>query len=341
MAEFSLLKQREIPLTLFEKGITAIPTAYSPIMDEADWWAAKTKWNYLEDRPYTDEEKQAGAERIVNALWPEEKTQALRTRLQGKEPVFITVPSTSGQNKLVPALANTLCQGWGLDKDLSVIEGEVISRFLHAEPMKNVPREHRPYAPREYVLLSPQKLRQRIGERAVVVVEDIFSSGASAKGFCDALVEAHIQVTTVVGLFGDSRLECEPQLVSRLQRTLKHADISVRGKDIAAVLSRGQVSILIDNINSAKDKNEYAKIAEHLQRVLDSRTARYLGEDSWRRSQEYSHGQNVCTQRLCDGTRTHSGGSGSGQTGESEKSKTERELNSHNNTRARKGGRRR
>ncbi len=78
MAELSLLKQREIPLTLFEKGITAIPTAYSPLMDEADWWAAKTSWNYLEDRPYTDAEKRTGAERIIDALWSEEKTHELR-----------------------------------------------------------------------------------------------------------------------------------------------------------------------------------------------------------------------------------------------------------------------
>ncbi len=289
MAETSLAKRREIPLTLHEKGVTAVPTAYSALMDGPDWWAAKTSWNYLDNRPYTDEEKRASAERIVDALWSAEKTAELRARIGDQEPVFVTVPSTSRANALVPALAERLCAQYGLDKNTAVFDGEKAAKVLHSEPMKNVPRESRPYVPREYVLLSPQTLRQQIAGRAVVVVEDVFSSGASAKGFCDVLAEARIQVTTVVGLLGDSRLDCEPQLVDKLQRTLKHAGISVKSKDIAAVLSRGQVNILIDNINRTRDQDEHSRIAANLQRVLDSRTARYLGEDSWRPGQEYSH----------------------------------------------------
>lgn len=338
MNEIFAAKMRDIPLTLFEKGITATLATSSPLIDEMDWWAAKTKYNYLEDRPYTDAEKQAGAKRIVNALWPEKKTQDLRNRLGGKEPVFITVPSTSGQNKLVPALAERLCQDWGLDKDVAVIEGEEIAKFLHSEPMKGIPREARPYASREYLLLSPQTLRQQVAERAVVIVEDVFSSGASAKGFCDALAEQDIQVTTVVGLLGDSQLSCEPQLVSKLRRTLKNASISIKAKDIATVLSRGQVNILIDNINSAKDKNEYERIAANLQRILDCRAARYLGENSWRRSQEYSHGNDERTQRLCTGVRTHAGCTGGDGPEESERGESQPEITSHNNTRDRKGG---
>jgi hypothetical protein len=186
--------------------------------------------------------------------------------------------------------------------------------------MKNVPRDNRPYVPREYVLFSPEELRRRIAGRPVVVVEDVFSSGASARGFCDSLAEASIQVTTVVGLLGDSRLDCEPQLLSRLQRTLKHAGISVKSKDIAAVLSRGQVNILIDNINKAQGKDdEHARIAENLQRVLDSRAARYLGEDSWRHGQEHSHEHDERTLRLCDGVPAHPHGQMGGRAEEGER----------------------
>jgi len=275
---------RKIPLTLYESGITAVSVAYSALMDGPDWWAAKSVWNYMENRPYTDEERWNGANNIIDALWSEEKTRQLRIRLENREPVFITVPSTSGANALVPALAERLCGQYGLNKDVSVIHGEEVAKFLHSEPMKNVPRNDRPYVPREYLLLSPPALIRRIAGRSVVVVEDVFSSGASAKAFCDVLAEARIQVTIVVGLLGDSRLDCEPQLVSKLQRTLKHAGIAVKSKNIAAVLSRGQVTILIDNINKAQGKDEYTNIAAQLQRILDSRAARHLGKDTWRSS---------------------------------------------------------
>ena len=325
-SEPSLLK-REIPLTLFEKGITAVPTAYSPLMDDVDWWAAKTVWNYVENRPYTEEEKQAGAERVVDALWSEKQTHMLRAKLGAKEPVFITVPSTSGMNKLVPALAERLCLDWGIDKDIAVIAGERVAKFLHSEPMKNVSRDNRPYVSREYMLLSPQTLQQQIAGRSVIVVEDVFSSGASAKGFCDTLAEARIQVTTVVGLLGDSRLDCEPQLISRLQRTLKNAGISIKSKNVAAVLSRGQVNILIDNINKSQGKDEHARIAENLQRVLDSRAARYLGEDTWRPGQERSHANDERTQRLGEGVRADACSTLGGQTGKSERGETQPGIN--------------
>jgi hypothetical protein len=210
------------------------------------------------------------------------------------------------------------------------MEGEEVANLLYSEQMKNVPHDRRPYVPREYVLLAPQALREQVAGRSVVVVEDVFSSGASAKGFCDTLAEARIQVTTVVGLLGDSRLDCEPQLVSALQHALQHAGISVKGEDVASVLSRGQVNILIDNINRAQGKDEYADIAANLQRVFDSRAARYLGEDTWRTGQKHSHGHDERSQRLRERISGHSRDAGGNGQEASERDETQRDVGENN-----------
>jgi hypothetical protein len=64
---------------------------------------------------------------------------------------------------------------------------------------------------------------------------------------------------------------------------LKHAGIeTVKAKDISAVLFRGQVATLIDVVNNTRRENEYKRIAENLQGVLDSRSARHLAQDFWR-----------------------------------------------------------
>jgi orotate phosphoribosyltransferase len=189
------------------------------------------------------------------------------------------MPSTSGQNVLPETLAERLRDDLGGQ----VIFGMLVAHSVHVVPMKEIPASQRPFVPREYVLEDPESLRERIGRGAVVVVEDVFSSGASAKAFCDTLKEAKIQVVTVAGLLGDSRLAAEPQMVSKLQRALKISGIEgIKAKDIGSVLSRGQVATLIDLIGNARGKDEHERIAGGLRGILDSRIARRLGQNYWR-----------------------------------------------------------
>ncbi|MDR0867254.1 MAG: phosphoribosyltransferase [Planctomycetota bacterium] len=276
------IKPLEIPLTLNEKGVSGKPTAYDAIMSSPEWKAAKNKYDET-GKEYESVEKERGADVVVAHLWNADKSAELAKRLNGLPPLFIIMPSTSGANALVPALARRLVNDLGG----SEIDGTAIANRLHSIPMKDVPREERPFVAREYVLENPDVLRQNAKGKAVVIVEDVFSSGASAKAFCDTLAEAKIQVTTVAGLLGDSRLSVEPQLVSKLQKTLQRAEIPVKGKEIAKILSRGQVETLIDDVNQVQgDRNEYAKIARDLRGILDSRLARHLGQDKWRNTEK-------------------------------------------------------
>jgi hypothetical protein len=82
------------------------------------------------------------------------------------------------------------------------------------------------------------------------------------------------------------------------------------------ILSERQVrlieldNILIGKIFKARGKDAYANISANLLRILDSRVARYLGEDSWRPGQRRAHEHDERSQRLGDGIRTYACGSG-------------------------------
>lgn len=322
-----------LPLTLHERGVSGRPTAFDRLMKSPQWKAAKARVNPETGREFSDQERNDGAMYIVGQLWSASQTEELRRRLDGKEPVFITMPSTTGQNLLPIALGQVLqgeLGGW-------IIDGGDIAKAVHYVAMKDVPVEQRPFVPREYVLKDPDGLRQSVAGKAVVVVEDVFSSGASAKAFCDSLSESKIQVTTVAGLLGDSRLSSEPQLVGKLAKTLKHAEIDLKAKDITQVLSRGQVTTLIDIVNS-RGKHEYDAIAKGIRGVLDSRAARYLGQDSWRWTQGGGFGhhatKDIGREGAGVGIPSQSGSQGSGghdsvdagESGESLKEKMRQEM---------------
>lgn len=269
----------QLPLTLHERGVSGKPTAYDKLMSSPQWKAAKNRADPETGKIYSEQERMEGGLYIVRHLWSDANTNELRKRLGDKTPVFIIMPSTTGQNSLPEAL------GWFLQNEIGgeLLSGDDVANAVHTRAMKDVPAEDRPFVAREYIINDPEGLRRRVAGKAVVVVEDVFSSGASAKSFCDTLSECTIQVTTVAGLLGDSRLTAEPQMVQKLSKTLKHAGLDFKAKDIAKVLSRGQVNTLIDVIN-IRGKDEREGIAGGIQRILDSRVARHLGQDSWRKA---------------------------------------------------------
>ncbi len=239
--------------------------------------AAKTLINPETKKPWTDDERLAGALFIVLQLWQDSHTNDVKKRLGGREPAFITMPSTTGQNLLPKVLGQLLHSELGGN----LLFGNAIASSMHVLAMKDVPAESRPFIPREYMIHNPRALQRDVAGKAVVVVEDVFSSGASAKAFCDALSECTIQVTTVAGLLGDSRLAAEPQMIQKLSKALKRINIDCKARDVAAVLSRGQIATLIDILNT-RGSDERDAIAEGIQRVLNSRIARHLGECGWR-----------------------------------------------------------
>jgi hypothetical protein len=242
--------------TQHETGITALPRANREIMKSADFADAKNG-------------NPAAAARVVDKVWSEKQMRELAAHLDpNKETVFITVPSTSGTNEIPNALAKKLADGLGGVH----VDSKGVYRAGVIDPMKTIPVVDRPFSPRGYALENPEAIQALAGKQ-VVVVEDILTTGASARQFITALRKEGIDVTTVAGLMGNARMDAPPQLISKLQATLRNAGMDVKGRQLADVLSRGEIEAIIARINRTGGQNERTELAAKLRGLLDERTA--------------------------------------------------------------------
>lgn len=249
-----------------QNGITASPQTRHPLRDTTDWEAAKNN---------------AGGRGIVNArhiieqLWRPELSAEVAERVRGMKNIrFVTVPSTSGRNQLPIALAERLKADLKTGK---VLIGEKIAYSDDIQPMKDVPLIERPFMPRHYILFADNKLSPK---EHVVIVEDIMSSGASAKAFADCLLANNIPVVTTVCLLGKPKLFAEPVLVRDLQRSFKEHNINLDAKLVGNVLAKNQIILLLEHIKRRKDA--IPSIAERISRVLDARASGHVGGHSQR-----------------------------------------------------------
>ncbi len=253
------LKNLQGRSTAHETGVTGLSRANQSIMDSADFKAAKTG-------------NEEAASRIVDQIWTEKQTQELTAKLDpNKETVFISVPSSSGANKLPDALGKKL-------------EAELGGKFLDSgftatapTEMKFISPTDRPFAKRGYTPTNDELLQALKGKQ-IVVVEDILTTGASARQFITALRKEGIDVTTVAGLMGDARIDAPPQLVDKLQRTLRNAGMDVKGKPLAQLLSKGEIQVLIQRINKAGSNEERTELAARLQGLLNERASGTVGQ---------------------------------------------------------------
>lgn len=252
-----------------EKGVTAKATAFDLAMRLPEWEDAKNGCTKNPD----------SAKIIISKLWTPDLSAKLATRLSSKDHVaFVTVPSTTGQNHIPDELAKTIITDL---KYGTYVKGETIAFSVNTVPMKDVHRDERPFMAREYIVLDTAKAL--LAGHSIVIVEDVLSSGASAKAFADALKRNNFEIETVAGLIGDSRLTPEPQLINKMQKTFKRLELtSISAKDIGSILSRGQIEIVIEKLNQTRDKNERSEIARKLSGILDSRAARIVEEHSRR-----------------------------------------------------------
>ena len=270
-------------------GVTASPQTRHPLRETPDWQAAKNN---------TGGHGMENARRIIAQLWKPEFSEDVAERIAGLQHVrFVTVPSTSGRNQLPIALAERL------KEDLRtghVIVGEKIAYSDDVQPMKDVPMIERPFMPRCYKLKPESGLTRKTH---VVVVEDIMSSGASAKAFVDCLRESGIPVVTTVCLLGKPKLFAEPVLVRELQRSFREHHVDLDARQVADVLAKNQILLLMEHMK--RRKNELSSIAERISGVLDARLVEHMGSHSQRETSpgRFSSGKNQGNARSGDGVR--------------------------------------
>jgi len=190
--------------TTHEIGVTAIPKGYRDIRQSADFIRAKKG----------DHE---AAQRLVDKIWTPQQTQELAARLDpNAEVVFISVPGTSGKNVLPDALGQRLAN----ELNGSYIDYRGIFSGKNTVAMKTLSRGDRPFSLRGYALENPEALQALAGKQ-VVVVEDVFTTGSSARQFINELRKHGIEVNSVAGLMGNARLDAPSHLeavVMRLSR---------------------------------------------------------------------------------------------------------------------------
>ncbi|MEO5332960.1 MAG: hypothetical protein H7839_13130 [Magnetococcus sp. YQC-5] len=217
------------------------------------------------------------ARRFAQRHWPPKLTDAFKGQLENPaNTVFIAQPSTSGVNVLPTGLAERLAEECGG----SFLDGERQIRAYHLAESKNIPTERRVFHPRDYEIRDLALLRSLANGKEVIVVDDIFTSGGSAWQLILVLQRAGILVKGVVGYVGDTRLKPEPQLISVLQNAIRHTNINIKGKDLAAILTRAELRGITRLINNARTPEAIQTITRDLQRLLLGRVDPGVGTDS-------------------------------------------------------------
>ena len=184
-----------------ENNVVGKAKIHKVIMESEDWKGAKEQLDI------------DAADRIIRQVWPDKKTARLKEQFNNPEDViFITQPSTSGTNALPVRLAEKLSNEFKTE----YVIGEDFFNSLHSQQSKHIPRFKRPFHKRKFQSFDIEDLKKIVENKAVVIVEDILTTGGSVAEFSRHLVNENIQVKSIVALMGDKRLNLDQKTFNRL-----------------------------------------------------------------------------------------------------------------------------
>jgi len=226
-------------------------TKSSRITKTDDWDAAKNN----------DPE---ASNRIIDLLWSNKKTERLKEIFSdpGKV-IFISQPSTSGDNALPIKLAEKLSNEFKTD----FIMGDVHTEARHQEQSKKISFAKRAFHPRKYEIIEVEALKNAIGEKEVCLVEDVITSGGSVAAFTKALNREGIEVKSIAALTGERRLNIDEKTYERLEHALQAKNININIQNLTNSLTRMEAGGIIMTANSAKSE----AAAERLEADLKER----------------------------------------------------------------------
>ena len=234
------------------------------VLGSPDWQAAKEQHDY------------EAARRIVAGQWSSKKTEKLSSFFKkSSNVIFISQPTSSGNNILPVVFAKKL----SVDFDTTYVVGDKFFNCSHEQQSKHIPRHQRPFNKRKYRTENIEGLRCLVGNKDVVVVEDILTTGGSVAQFVRSLNEEKIEVKSVVALMGDRRLNIDSKTLGRLSDSLNKADIPISAHKLSEELTRTEAGIIIVTANSARSENAKQNLTRKLQGILDQSPYRNLGRD--------------------------------------------------------------
>lgn len=227
-------------------------------------WLSRYSWQH----PYrTGKEGDLAAARLaIDHLWTGRRDRSF-TKLVDTErqTVFLTVPSSTGDNLIPVALAERLARGHG---GIDIVSDEFFDA-LHSRPVKFVRFRELPFRPPRYQAVDDGELLRLIGDRTVWVVDDSISSGSSAHQFIKAVQGPGLVVDGVVSLMGYPRLRPLPGQIPKLRQALAGTGVDIKARELADGLTKGQVDGVLNRINNTMDRLDRPGGPEARERLLE------------------------------------------------------------------------
>ena len=234
------------------------------LLKTPDWEAAKNA---------ADED---AAQRVIARMWNDKKMEAVRALIDGAaNVVFLSQPSTTRSNILPFQLAKMLAERLGGE----YCAGDQLYDVLHSQQMKHIARMERPFHPRDYVSVDPVIVRKKLAGRRIFIVDDLLTTGGSVKDFIRALNDDGVNVTCVVALAGDPRLQVDEKTRAALKNALQAKGIDLPAEELADSLTRTEAGRIILLIRSLRTENGKQKLTRKLQGILDRGPVENVGRD--------------------------------------------------------------
>lgn len=204
---------------------------------------------------------------LIHKIWTPEKTEQVRLMTKDHPTFFISVPGTSRQNQIPPVYAEFLAE---LTDQSFLVSDEYIAS-LHSTMMKSVKNGDRLMRPRMYEPLRKdffKRLKEAIGDKQVVLVEDILTTGASVNCFRRFLEKNGIAVKCVFGLKGDSNIAPSLSEIMKLQKIAQREGITIDMEKLGKELSKSEVISLTYQYIAERYKQSSDKIKTLMNKQL-------------------------------------------------------------------------
>ncbi len=179
---------------------------------------------------------------LIQKLWTFDKTRQALAITQRRPTVFISVPGTSRRNQIPPVFAEFLADV----TEQSFLIGDEYVASLHATMMKSVKNSNRLMRPRMYEPYEKRffdQLRAVVGngQKQVILVEDVVTTGSSVNSFRRFLEKNGIPVAGIFGVKGDYDIVPSTSEIQKLQKIATRAGISVDMEKLGQELSKSEV----------------------------------------------------------------------------------------------------
>ncbi len=228
--------------------------------EHPDWIAGKSRRDL------------GAALRSADRIWSDEDTIRLGRQLEGtprERLVFISQPTTTGQNVHPLALATKLARMFGVE----AVDGNNLADPSIEQPAKEVPKNERVFVNRSYRVSrdSGSSWEQLRGAR-VVVTEDILTTGGSVGAFIRLLRSHGADVVTVAALRGDPKINITTPTRHRLASALRQIGAGIKVDSLAQVLTNGEAESIISLIGETHGRLRRQQLAERIRGIPGRRT---------------------------------------------------------------------